>query len=63
MMTCTWILCTGYNRVHVIRMCIIILQDGLDKFRDMIYVSNDSELNKTILRIFHAKPYLGHRGH
>ena len=31
--------------------------DGLVKFRDMIYVSNNSELKKVILREFHAKPY------
>lgn len=35
----------------------------LVRFRDMIYVSNCSELKKLILREFHAKPYLGHLGY
>eukprot|EP00253_Pinus_taeda_P003651 PITA_03651 len=37
--------------------------DGLVQFRDMIYVSDDSELKKLILREFHAKPYSGHLGY
>lgn len=36
--------------------------DGLVRFRDMIYVSNCSELKKIILREFHANPYSGHPG-
>jgi len=34
--------------------------NGLVRFRDMIYVSDNSELKKVILREFHAKQYLGH---
>jgi len=34
--------------------------DGLVRFRDRIYVSDNSELKKVTLRDFHAKPYLGH---
>ena len=37
--------------------------DGLVRFRDMIYVPNCSELEKLILREFHAKPYSGHLGY
>ena len=33
---------------------------GLVRFRDRIYVPNNSELKKLILREFHAKPYSGH---
>ena len=36
--------------------------DGLVSFRDMIYVPDDSELKKLILREFHAKSYSGHPG-
>lgn len=36
---------------------------GLVRFRDRIYVSNESEVKKTILREFHAKPYLDHLGY
>lgn len=36
---------------------------GLIKFRYKIYVLDSSELKKTILRGFHAKPCLGHRGY
>jgi len=36
------------------------MTDGLVRFRDMIYVSDNSELKKAILREFHVKPYLGH---
>jgi len=32
----------------------------LVRFRDKIYVTDDSELKNLILREFHAKPYLGH---
>ena len=32
--------------------------DGLVIFRDKIYVSNNSELKKIILREFHVKSYL-----
>ena len=34
--------------------------DGLVRFRDNIYVSDNNELKKLILRDYHAKPYLGH---
>jgi len=34
--------------------------DGLVRFRDKIYVSDNSELKKVILREFHAKPYSSH---
>lgn len=34
--------------------------DGLIRFTDMIYVSNENELKKLILRKFHAKLYSGH---
>ena len=37
--------------------------DGLIIFRDKIYVSDDSELKKLILREFHVKPYSGHPGY
>eukprot|EP00253_Pinus_taeda_P018697 PITA_18697 len=37
--------------------------DGLVKFRDRIYVPNNSELKKVILREFHAKPYSGNPGY
>jgi len=37
--------------------------DGLVKFRDMIYVSDNIELKKVILTEFHAKPYSGHLGY
>eukprot|EP00253_Pinus_taeda_P013707 PITA_13707 len=39
-----------------------ILQAGQQdrRFRDMIYVPDNIELKKLILREFHAKPYLGH---
>ena len=33
---------------------------GLVRFKDNIYVSDDSELKKIILREFHIKSYLGH---
>ena len=34
--------------------------DGLVRFRDRIYVLDDSDLKKAILREFHAKPYSSH---
>jgi len=37
--------------------------NGLIRFRDMIYVPNNSELKKLILREFHAKPYSSHPGY
>lgn len=37
--------------------------DGLVRFRDMIYVSNNNELKKVILREFQAKPYSGDGGY
>lgn len=37
-----------------------LIMDGLVKLRDGIYVPDNSELKKVILREFHAKPYLGH---
>eukprot|EP00253_Pinus_taeda_P014877 PITA_14877 len=37
--------------------------DGLVRFRDMIHVSNNSELKKVIWREFHVKPYSGHLGY
>jgi len=40
-----------------------LTKNGLVRFRDRIYVSNNSELMKMILREFHAKPYLGHPGY
>ena len=36
---------------------------GLVRFRDKIYVPDNSELKKVILREFHAKTYLGHPGY
>ena len=39
------------------------IADGLVRFQDRIYVPDNSELNKVILREFHAKRYLGHRGY
>lgn len=37
--------------------------DGLVRFMNMIYVPDDSELKKLILRKFHVKPYSGHPGY
>ena len=37
--------------------------DSLVRFRDKIYVMDNNELNKLILREFHVKPYLGHPGY
>ena len=39
------------------------LTNGLVRFRDKIYVSDDSELKKLILMEFHAKSYSSHRGY
>jgi len=36
---------------------------ALIRFRDKIYVSDNSELKKVILREFHVKPYLDHPGY
>ena len=46
--TCTYV---GAKDVDY---CLMI--DGLVRFRDMIYVPDNSELKKVILREFHAKP-------
>ena len=37
-----------------------LIVDGLVRYRDKIYVPNDSEIKKIILREFHANPYSGH---
>ena len=37
--------------------------DGMFRFRDMIYASENNELKKLILREFHVKPYSGHLGY
>ena len=37
-----------------------LTSDGLVRFRDMIYVADNSELKKVILREFHVKQYSGH---
>ena len=37
--------------------------DGLVRFRYKIYVSNDSELEKFILRDFNVNPYSSHLGY
>jgi hypothetical protein len=42
---------------------IISQTDGLVRFRDRIYVPDNSELKKLILREFHVKPYSGHPGY
>lgn len=39
------------------------MADGLVRLRDRIYVSDDNELKKLILREFHAKPYSCHLGY
>ena len=38
-----------------------LIVDDLIRFRDIIYVPDNSELKKLILREFHAKLYSGHR--
>ena len=40
-----------------------LIEDGLVRFRDRIYVPYGSELKKVILREFHAKSYSGHPGY
>lgn len=37
-----------------------LLADGLIRFRDKIYVPENSEIKKIILREFHVKSYSGH---
>ena len=37
--------------------------DGLVRFKENIYVSDDSELKKLILKYFHDKPYSSHPGY
>ncbi len=37
--------------------------DGLVRFRDKIYVPDNIELKKVILREFHVKPYSVHPGY
>ena len=41
--------------------CLIV--DGLVRFRDGIYVLDNSEFKKVTLRHFHLEPYSGHLGH
>lgn len=41
-------------------MAYCLKVDGLVRFRDRIYMSDNSELKQVILRHFHAKPYSGH---
>jgi len=41
--------------------CLIV--DGMVRFRDRIYVPDNSELKRLILREFHARPYSGHSGY
>jgi len=36
------------------------MADGLARFRDMMYVLDNSEIKNLILREFHVKPYSGH---
>ena len=40
-----------------------LAKNGLMRFRDMIYVSDDSEHKKLFLREFHDKPYLDYLGY
>lgn len=47
--------------VQDVDYCLTI--DGLIRFRDMIYVSDNNELKKVILRGFHVKPYSSHPGY
>jgi len=47
--------------VQDVDYCLTV--DGLVRFRDRIYVPNDSELKYTILQEFHAKPYSGNLGY
>jgi len=39
------------------------MEDGLVRFRNMMYVSDNSELKRLILREFHIKRYSGHPGY
>ena len=36
------------------------MTDGLIRFRDIIYVLDNNDLKKVILREFHEKPHSGH---
>ena len=40
-----------------------LIANGLVKFRDKIYVPDNSELKKLILREFHANSYSSHLGY
>lgn len=40
-----------------------LIEDGLVIFRDNIYVLDDSEFKKLMLREFHVKPYSRHPGY
>lgn len=40
-----------------------LTMDGLVRFRDKIYVSDNSELKKLSLMEFYAKPYSSHLGY
>jgi len=40
-----------------------LTSDGLVRFRDMIYVLDNIDIKKVILREFHVKPYSGHPGY
>ena len=44
-------------------MDYLLSVDGLNRFRDRIYVVDSRELNNIILREFHVKPYSGHPGY
>jgi len=50
--------CTGAKDLD---HCLTV--DGLVRFRDRIYVLDNGELEKVILREFHVKPYSGHPGY
>ena len=49
--------------LHVQDVEYCLTKDGLIIFRDMIYVRDNNELKKVILREFQVKPYLGHPGY
>ena len=51
--------CTGTS-AGAQGMDYCLTTNGLVRFRDKVYVSGNSELEKVILREFHAKPYSGH---
>ena len=56
--------CSGTGiGVNVQDLDYCLMADGLVRFRDRIYVSDNSELKKVILREFCVKPYLGHLGY